>query len=213
MVFVMDESGSISAAHFELMKQLAIDITESFGIGLDRTRVAWISFSDFARVVFSLGQYSDKASLHQAIRSVAYRGGFTAIGEALETLRTQGFIGGRNTFDIPEVAIVVTDGITNRGIATSIAAERLHNERNVNVFVVGVGTGVNDAELEIAASAGIESTEEHIYHIDGFIDDQLNTLQETIKARTCFGESKVLFVFYITNICCRCHVFRSNHFD
>ena len=188
MVFVMDDSGSIGNYSFEKMKRLAIDITQSFEIGLDRTRVAWISFSYSARVVFHLDQYSDKALLHEAIDNVTYRhGGNTAIGEALETLRTQGFIGGRNLFDIPEVAILVTDGRTNSGINSSIAAERLRTDRNVNVFAVGVGN-VNIAELEIVASAGIGSTEDHIYHIYGFIDDQLNTVQELIKARTCFGE-------------------------
>ena len=199
MVFVMDESGSIQEINFELMKQLAIDITESFEIGLNRTRVAWISFSNTARVVFHLDQYSDKASLHRAISSIAYGRGGTGIGEGIETLRTQGFIGGRNTFDIPEVAIVVTDGNTNTGLNTLLAAERLHDERNVNVFVVGVGFGVNDAELERVASAGIETTENHIHHINTFGQDELRSLQRTIRARTCFGE------FYITINCVLLH--------
>ena len=195
MVFVMDESGSIQEINFELMKQLAIDITESFEIGLDRTRVAWISFNNTGKVVFHLDQYSDKDSLHEAISSVAYGSGQTGIGEGIETLRTQGFIGGRNTFDIPEVAILVTDGQTNIGINSSIAAETLHNERNVNIFVVGVGFGVNIAELERVASAGIETTENHIHHINTFGQDELRSLQRTIRARTCFGE------FYITINC------------
>ena len=188
MVFVMDESGSILSANFELMKQLAIDITQSFEIGPDRTRVAWISFSNTARVVFHLNQYSDKDSLHEAIRSVVYLTGGTRIDIGIETLRTQGFIGGRNTFDIPEVAIVVTDGLSKVGSNTSLAAQSLHDERNVNVFVVGVGNGVDTVELEIVASAGIETTENHIYHINSFGQDELRSLQRTIRARTCFGE-------------------------
>jgi uncharacterized protein YegL len=186
MVFVMDESGSIGASNFEKMKQLAIDITDSFEIGPDRTRVAWISFASSARVVFHLNDYSTKETLQNEIRGIVYRSGGTAIGEGLETLRTEGFIGGRDNFDTPEVAIVVTDGLSNAGIDTSIAAANLHRERNVNLFAVGVGAGVNTTELAIIASAGIENTQDHTQHIDGFIDKQLNTLQQLIRARTCF---------------------------
>ena len=189
MVFVMDDSGSIEEEDFEKMKELAIDITNSFEIGPDRTRVAWISFSTTAILIFGLNQYSTKETLHTAIRGIVHRGDYTAIGEGLEVLRTQGFNGGRNSFDIPEVAIVVTDGVTNRGIDTDTAATRLRNERNVNVFAVGVGGGVNEEELALIASAGIENTQDHTQHIDGFIDNQLNTLQELIRARTCFGKS------------------------
>ena len=211
MVFVMDESGSVGASNFEKMKRLAIDITDSFEIGPDRTRVAWISFATSARVVFNLNAYSTKDTLHDAIRGIIYGNGNTAIGRGLETLRTEGFVGGRNSFDTPEVAIVVTDGQTNAGINTSTAAGNLREERNVNVFAVGVGTGVNTAELAIIASAGIENTQDHTQHIDGFINNQLNTLQQLIRARTCFGKSHIQpFSPFMTTIAITDAMF-SNH--
>ena len=189
MVFVMDESGSVGSGDFEKMKDLAIDITDSFIIGPDRTRVAWISFGTTAEVVFDLNAHSTKEDLHAAIRGVEYGDdGKTAIGTGLEALRTQGFESGRNSFDTPEVAIVVTDGQTNFGIDTSTAADNLHRERNVNVFAVGVGSGVNTTELEIIASAGIENTQDHTQNISGFIESQLDNLQRLIRARTCFGK-------------------------
>ena len=212
MVFVMDESGSVRASNFEKMKRLAIDITDSFEIGPDRTRVAWISFASSAQVVFNLNSYSTKDTLHNAIRGIAYGGGNTAIGRALETLHTEGFDGGRDSFDTPEVAIVVTDGRTNRGISTSTAAANLRRERNVNVFAVGVGTGVNTTELAIIASAGIENTQDHTQHIDGFIDSQLNTLQQLIRARTCFGKSYIQpFSPFMTTIAIILDAMFSNH--
>ena len=209
MVFVMDESGSVNSSNFEKMKQLAIDITDSFEIKPDRTQVAWISFATSARVVFSLTDYSTKDTLHNAIRGIIYGNGNTAIGRALETLRTEGFVGGRSSFDIPEVAIVVTDGRTSGGIDTGTAADNLREERNVNVFAVGVGTGVNTAELARIATAGIENTQDHTQHIDGFIDNQLNTLQQLIRARTCFGKSYIqsFFSFYDHYCYYRCYVF------
>ena len=187
MVFVMDESGSITEENFERMKQLAINITSSFQIAPDRTRVGWVSFNDTAWVVFSLTEYQSKESLQDAIRGIKFSGGFTGIGEGLNTLRLEGFNDARNSFDIHEVAIVVTDGITNRGINTSYAAELLRQERNVNVFAIGVGDGVNDVELTTVASAGIESDRNHIYHIDDF--GLLMDLQQILGSQACAGES------------------------
>ena len=198
MVFVMDQSGSIGERHFGRMKQLAINITASFTIAPDRTRVAWISFNSAGTMVFNLNQYTDRTSLHRAIRNVDYAGGGTDIGEAVETLRLHGFTGGRNNFDVPEVAIVLTDGRTNDDtFSTALAADNLQRDRNVNVFVVGVGDNVNRDELMAVASAGIETTEDHIEHIDRFDEDELNTLQETIRARTCFGEYNTLFILVL----------------
>lgn len=215
IVFVMDVSGSIGESHFKRMKNLAIDVINSFEIGLDRTRVGWISFNENAWVSFHLNVYSNKASLMSAIHGIPYEKGYTAIGRGLETLRTQGFNGGRNSFDIPEVAIVVTDGQTNTGIPTSTAAERLRRDmdRNVNVFAVGVGPGVNNAELAAVASAGIEDVQSHMHHIDNF--NQLSTIQRLIRARTCFGKSCKtnpwcgIIALWFTAY--RCYVFQSSN--
>ena len=191
MIFVMDESGSIGSSDFRLMKQLAINITREFAIGPDRTQVGWINFNQEARVVFNLSTYQDKSSLHEGIHAVAYRSGQTNIGAGLLALHNQGFIpsaGARNTFDIPEVAIVVTDGQSNIGV-TQNAATLLRNNRNVDVFVVGVGSGINMTQLNAVAGAGIASNISHnIFILSSFAHTELNRLQETLRARTCFGE-------------------------
>ena len=188
MIFVMDESGSIGSSDFERMKELAISITREFAIGPDRTQVGWINFNQAARVVFNLNAFQDKTSLHEGIRAVTYLRGSTDIGAGLYALDNQLSVFGRNVFDIPEVAIVVTDGKSNEG-ATQTAATQLSNNRNVDVFVVGVGNGINRAELNIVAGAGIASDiSRNIFILNSFSHTELNRLQETLRARTCFGE-------------------------
>ena len=189
MVFVMDVSGSIGPGSFEKMKDLAINITSAFEIEPNRTHVGWVNFNNSAWVVFNLtGRYEEE--LNNSIKSIEYTGGGTAIGEGLDTLRSQGFSSARNRFEIPEVAIVVTDGKTNRGINTAEAAERLRMDRNVNMFAVGVGSGVNTEELKTVASAGIEHDENnpHIYHISNFVERELTNLQQIIRSQVCSGE-------------------------
>ena len=197
MVFVMDVSGSIGPGNFEKMKDLAIDITSAFEIEPDRTHVGWVNFNDFAWVVFNLtGRYEKE--LNNSIRSIEYTGGGTAIDKGLDTLRSQGFSGARNRFEIPEVAIVVTDGRT--GGSTAEAAERLRMDRNVNVFAVGVGSGVNTEELKTVASAGIEHDENnsHVYNINDFVERELTNLQQIIRSQVCSGELLVKAPFSST---------------
>ena len=199
MVFVMDVSGSIGGKDFTEMKRWAKRITNNFVIGPERTRVGWISFNHQAWVAFRLDRFLNRESVQWEIDHIPYDTGYTAIGRALETLRLGGFDGGRNSFDVPEVAIVVTDGYTNWGIKTNIAAERLRRGRNVNVFVVGVGDKVNTTELALVAGAGIEDTQDHMYHIRNF--DQLGTLQRRISARACFGKSLSPTFYNFTELC------------
>ena len=142
MIFVMDESGSIGYQNFQLMKNLTLYIVDAFEIGPDHAQVGWINFNDAARVVFNLTTYQDKTSLQEGIRAVAYRSGGTDIGAALLALHDQGFIpsaGARNKFDVPEVAVVVTDGISYIE-RIKAAAALLRKDRNIDVFVVGGDT-------------------------------------------------------------------------
>ena len=191
MIFVMDESGSIRPENFERMKNLAIDIVDAFEIGPDRTQVGWINFDGAARVVFNLNTYQNKTSLQEGIRGVGYSGGGTDIGAGLLALHNQGFIpsaGARNTFDVPEVAIVVTDG-QSPIIGIRRAANLLRNSRNVDVFVVGVGGGTRIAQLNAVAEAGIASDiSRNIFTLEGFNKEELARLRETLRARACFSK-------------------------
>ena len=191
MIFVMDESGSIGSTNFELMKDLAIDIVNAFDIGPDHAQVGWINFNDYARVVFNLNTYQNKASLQEGIHAVVYRGGGTDIGAGLLALHDRGFTssaGARNTFDVPEVAIVVTDGQSNIQLIQN-AATLLRNNRNVDVFVVGVGGGTSIAQLNATAEAGIaRDISRNIFTLEGFNEEELDRLQETLRARACFSE-------------------------
>ena len=185
MIFVMDKSQSIGRDSFELMKELAINITNEFEIGPEDTQVGWINFHKSARVVFNLNEHNNRISLQEAIQAVPYRNGGTNISEGLLALHDHGFnesAGDRNSFDIPEVAIVVTDGQSALGPIQS-AATVLRENRNVNVFAIGVGPNVERVQLEAIALAGITNDSSHVYQVRGFIENELAILQETIKAR------------------------------
>lgn len=188
MVFVMDESGSITRRNFELMKDLALDIVDAFEIGPDLTRVGWINFESFAYVVFNLGKHQNKMSLKDRIRLIPYDGGGTNISAGLVALHNSLSHYGRNRFDIPELAIVVTDGQSSiRYIQNAAAGIRM--ERNVDVYAIGVGTGIEFDQLHAVAAAGIEpNTSRNVFILEDFDTDELNRLRETLTRRACFSK-------------------------
>ena len=187
MVFVMDVSGSVTAPNFELMKQLAINITDEFEIGPDRTRVGWINFHTRAWVVFDLNAHTDKISLHQAIRNIAYTGGFTDIGAALLELYNNGFTSARSDLDIPHVAIVVTDGRSTQG-SIEDAARLIREQRRVDVYAVGIRGFVYEQLLEIAKAGTAENSTRNVFTLPDFDVDGLNQLQAALKARACLSK-------------------------
>lgn len=188
MVFVMDVSGSITAPNYELMKQLAINITEKFEIGPDRTKVGWINFNETAWVVFDLNTYTDKTSLHQAIYEIEYVGGYTAIGEALFELHNNGFESARSDLDIPHVAIVVTDGQTNRGRPIGSATRPIREQRRVDVYAVGIRGFDYEQLLEIAKAGIAKDPTRNVFTVPDFDVDGLNQLQAALEARACFSK-------------------------
>lgn len=188
MVFVMDESGSIGVHNFGRMKNLALNIVDAFEIGPNDTRVGWINFNQAARIVFNLDTYQTKNSLKDGISAIEYRNGGTNISVGLLALLDSLSAYGRNAFDIPEIAIVVTDGQSE---ITHIqnAAALIHMDRNVDVFAVGVGTGIQFNQLYAVASAGIAiDTSQNVFRLKDFSIDELDHLQETLKRRACFSE-------------------------
>lgn len=86
---------------------------------------------------------------------------------------------------------MVTDGRSN---ITNIkaAAKILKREENVNVFAVGVGDRVLTEQLDAIAEAGIAGNQSHVFTIRGFIKEELDTLQKTVRARACFGEIQII---------------------
>lgn len=195
MIFVMDESGSIGIRNFELMKNLALDIVDDFKIGPNDTRVGWINFNFGARVVFNLDTHQNNNSLKNGIRAIQYRRGGTNISVGLLSLKESLSAHGRNTFDIPEIAIVVTDG-QSEIIHIQNAAAQIHMERNVDVFAVGVGNGIQFDQLYAVASAGIAiNTSQNVFILEEFSIDELDHLQETLKRRACFSELYPFLIF------------------
>ena len=153
LVFVLDESRSIGRARFELIREFVANVSLVLDIGLQRSLVGVISFSNGAAIDFSVTQHTDLNSLLLAIEKIPYRAGFTNTAAALNLLRTAGKPGGAlNLRDgFIHVAILITDGESNRGNTTAAALALHASNIYTEVYAVGVDQADMD-ELNLIAS-------------------------------------------------------------
>jgi len=91
--------------------------------------------------------------LNQKIRGLPYIGSNTATGDALREARN---ICDKTCRPFHEGAarsvVVLTDGHSNEGSPVKPEADALAHITKANIFAVGIGTGINKAELDMIAS-------------------------------------------------------------
>jgi len=123
-VFVLDVSNSIrTEENFQLMKDFVINTFNHVNISVNCSRAGLILFAGGARIEFNLDEYTDEASLRNAVNSIKYRQlkSFrqgTDTPAALNLMRTAAraksgrrYLGLRN--DVPRIAVFITDGRPN----------------------------------------------------------------------------------------------------
>ncbi|XP_013401017.1 von Willebrand factor A domain-containing protein 2-like [Lingula anatina] len=157
-LLVLDSSGSITAEHFEWVKdngKVLVDyIHGQSPIGTYGSRVGLIEYSTQCKthVEFSFCDYNTVSTIKNRISQVKFdNGGSTATGPALQLAKTELDIKGRP--GNVRVVWVITDGKSNSGVKPKIPADDLR-ANGVMVCVVGVGNSVNDVELNQIGDSG-----------------------------------------------------------
>ena len=84
------------------------------------------------------------------------------------------------------ILIVLTDGRSTDKQATLAAAAELH-KTNVNVFAIGVGSNVDQAELE-----AIASKPQNVFNVQNF--DALDNIQANLKRTACEGKFSSILI-------------------
>lgn len=167
VTLVLDRSGSMSGGAIARARDAASDVIRRLG-ATDRLNV--IAFDDDVDPLFHRPRAADAAVRADALEFVARLspGGGTDIGFALRrAIEAQADGPGR-----PQVVIFLTDGQSDAAAALEVAQR---DRRDVRVFTVGVGDGVNRALLSrlaavkrgtfthIARADDIEAQVGHLY--------------------------------------------------
>lgn len=194
IVFLLDESGSVTSDNFPVVKNFVIDVIQSLKIGRNNVRVGVYTFSTIVRRKFYLNEHFDKRRLQEAIKRIPYYGGGTNTHLALETLRISAFKeenGDRK--NAPNIAIIITDGQSSNKTLTILESSRLKKE-NVVMFSIGIGNNLRELELKAMAS---EPVPEHMFTVDNF--GALQGIANKITTKTCEGNciSQYMFVMLV----------------
>ena len=176
ITFVADTSGSVGSTNFQYVREFIEDIALEMNISLNNSRVAVILFDHEAKLDFNLNQYTDKASLITAIRTLQYTGGGTDIPRALDLLRTSaqdGSLGIRNC--TRQIAIFLTDGV---GGDVRQSARELGATNIFQLFSVGIANAALD-QLNLIAL----NDSDNVYFHPQFTNTSLVVIAESIIER------------------------------
>ncbi|XP_062570641.1 collagen alpha-1(XX) chain-like [Saccostrea cucullata] len=178
IVFLLDSSGSVGATNFQKQLDFVRKLANLFVIGPGNVQIGIETFSTTFHHQFFLNKYTIKTSLLQAIDKIPYQAGSTHTDLALTNVMEHDFKPTAGARDhVVSILIVMTDGMSNNANATTLQAKKLH-EMNIRTFVIGIGSGINLAELRLIAS-----DPQKVFTVSNF--DALNTLELEIMKTTC----------------------------
>uniref|UniRef100_K7FNG1 VWFA domain-containing protein n=1 Tax=Pelodiscus sinensis TaxID=13735 RepID=K7FNG1_PELSI len=139
VVFLIDESGSISVLQYETMKDFMITLVNNSDVAPDRVQFGAVKYSDEPQTFFFLNQYDTKSKIVEAIQKDVSRGGSTYTAKAIgysESLFAQEH-GGRKSKGVPQVLIVITDGESHDMPQLNDTAKRLR-DNGIIIYAVGI---------------------------------------------------------------------------
>uniref|UniRef100_A0A3Q1FMS2 VWFA domain-containing protein n=1 Tax=Acanthochromis polyacanthus TaxID=80966 RepID=A0A3Q1FMS2_9TELE len=173
IVFIVDESGSIKEANFQLMRTFLSSIISGLEVGLARVRLGIVTYNEMQTAQLYLNTFQTKTDILQLINFMPYSGGGTNTGAALDFTLKNIFNEKRGSRKgVQKVAVVVTDGKSQDSVVVPAATLR---RAGVTVYAVGI-KDANEAELREMATS---PPEKHVFIVDSFT--QLKSLEQTLQ--------------------------------
>ena len=193
LLFVLDESGSVGRANYDLALQFMQSVVNYFEVGVNASRVALFTFSTGARKVFEFDTYLTTSGVVNKIRSTPYKGGSTQTAKALkiaqEAFENPALSGARPvTAGFPRVVVLITDGHSSHHPITNPARDLLAT--GVTVYTIGVGN-VYTPELNQIAS---DPDDDHSFLLRSFNDAA--AFAELLSGTTCNCTCTIIDVLY-----------------
>lgn len=191
-MFALDASGSVGEEGYEQIKHFTKGVIEQFEIGITKTHVAVVTFSEFADVQLKLTDSFDRNEIYEKIDNLDYPGYRTATDDALRIVDKNVLsLDGGARQGAAQVLIFLTDGkctLCEESVASAVAPLKA---KGVKIYTVGVTDKINITELGIIAS---EPTSEHSFQVEEF--NQLVSIIVDVYTKACDGKCYIFFLFY-----------------
>jgi len=199
LTYIVDSSGSINdkdPRNWNITLEFLVNLTRLFVVGPDNVQVAFVLFSEFARIEWNLTRYQDQASLIAAIQRVPYLGQYTNLNDALYLTRTQVYAPGQGTRQgAIRATIILTDGVDNiptNGTELTIQNATAAKNAGIRLTAVGVSNQVNVERLRDQIAS--RPSNRHYYHVDDF--DALMEIVTLLSPTVCGGTLAVLIHYH-----------------
>ncbi|XP_066936875.1 uncharacterized protein [Clytia hemisphaerica] len=154
--FIIDESGSITSTDFKKSIDFVKSVTQQFNVDTYKTRVSIITFSSDAVQHFAFRDWYgySRQGLDYYLPRIRQRGGGTYTNKALDLARTKMYtLSSGERHDKVNVLVVISDGKSQSGSSVLKAAADTLRNSGVNILAVGVGSGINNNELNIISGS------------------------------------------------------------
>ena len=165
--------------------QFLANLVQAFSIGPDATRVGAIIFSEQVILEFTLSQYDNSDAIVQAILTSPYLGQTTNTPEALRQTRLQCFnMANGDRPNVPNLAIVVTDGVPFPPNRRSPALDEAKALRDTGAAVISIGiTDAIDEDFLKGMSSAPQLLGQNYFTATDF--GVLSEIQKTVVEGTC----------------------------
>ena len=193
LCLVIDSSGSIrdnnppggTPDNYELQLSFLANLIAAFNIGPDGTRVGAIIFSEQVILEFTLSQYDNSDAIVQAILASPYLGETTNTPEALRQTKLQCFnVATGDRPNVPNLAIVVTDGVPFPADRRTPALDEAMALRDTGASIISIGiTDAIDEDFLKGMSSAPQLLGQNYFTATNF--DVLNEIQKTVVEGTC----------------------------
>ncbi|XP_013884856.1 collagen alpha-6(VI) chain [Austrofundulus limnaeus] len=180
LVFLLDQSGSISQNDYTLMKNFTIELINSFNVSKDFVRVGLAQFASSFQDEFYLDGFYTETEMSDHIQKMWQKGGGTKIGVALDSIKTyfEALHGSRKAESISQNLILITDGDSEDDVEEAA----LHLQSlGIEMFAIGIGNVHNLELLQITGDP------RRLFTVENF--DSLKTIKKKVIDTIC--KSKV----------------------
>lgn len=185
MVFAVHSSRGLTPSNYRKEKELVKRVAATLNIAPGRSRIALILYSNFATAAVRLDEEKTLASFDNLVDGLPHERGVTRIDRALKLARSIFDSNGVTRRGVPKIFILLTDGKQTmaQDVLTLDEAARPLHERNVKIFVVGMGNNVDVEELKAVAL-----DKEDLFLAPSF--DNLVSLSGSLSKKMCQVASK-----------------------
>ena len=185
IAFILDSSGSVGHENFAKMRNFVHDIIKYLKIGESRYQAALIVYSELAWTEYNLTTYRTQEDILYATMRARYIYGSTNTADAIRLMRNGVFAPGNgNREGIQNLAVLITDGISNVNTRATIAEARI--AKNAGITIAGIGVALESRrELEELQDIVTEPASRFAVQVTDFED--LEELTEQFVYALCSG--------------------------